>query len=241
MNSKEKIANIIAKQTSKSRIGSICITVLFVIVPFLCNYLPESLKLILFNSFPWIIETILLVILIAIHVIHNMLETPNSLDKKLKHYRHPILLIDDNPIVLDQIFKAAYGCNFDMVVLKDLSDYRIVERFEIIVSDIFNLGPGENSSEVIAKIEEIYPFKIIAAMSNQTALIQNLPEHIKIFNKQDSKYPLEIVNFLKKSCQELDEQETHIRKIKHRLEDIGLSNERIEELTIDYIKTIPDK
>lgn len=91
--------------------------------------------------------------------------------------KHPILVVDDDESALYKIKNSLIEQGLDAVGNKDLQDYRLVERFGIVVSDINGIGSVNTAKALLEKIKEVYPYKIIIpifAKPTKIALRENL-------------------------------------------------------------------
>lgn len=239
MNLKEKTSIAIGKFLSKhSKLTSIITLVLGAIAPVVWNYLLPSCRETVFNNFGWAIDVLLLLFLLLFYCLRYTVR-PDKISDKKKIYSHPILVVDDNGSDLMKIDNELDASFKDVVLLKDLSDYRLVEKFEVIVCDIMDIGRGKSSKEILEQVSIKYPYKKIIAMSSQPAAVKLSPD-IEIIEK-DKRFPLEILDQVKKACQELDDPAKHIFQIKYNLLAKGVKEEEIEKLEQLYVNSLPDK
>ena len=131
--------------------------------------------------------------------------------------------------------------DIDIVYIKRLEDYRMVENFEIIISDILKCSPGDNATLLLNTIKERYPYKFVFAMSTTPAECEGLKIDGDIIQKENT--GVQYINVIKsriiESIKKLDEpkvyweyiEDTYLRKFANR-------PKKIELLKNAYIATI---
>ncbi len=134
-------------------------------------------------------------------------------------WKHPILIIDDNETDLGIIMDYLKGYDFDIVTVKDITDYRIAESFEIIIGDVWGIGAsGKDSISVLNTIKEKYPYKIVLAMSSSPATCSGLLVDDVIISKENrSQYPDVILKKIKQYSLKLDDYNTHWEETRKNL------------------------
>jgi len=134
-------------------------------------------------------------------------------------WKHPILIIDDNETDLGIIMDYLKGYDFDIVTVKDITDYRIAESFEIIIGDVWGIGAsGKDSISVLNTIKEKYPYKIVLAMSSSPATCSGLLVDDVIISKENrSQYPDVILKKIRQYSSKLDDYNTHWEDIRKNL------------------------
>lgn len=87
--------------------------------------------------------------------------------------RHSIVLID-NEIKFRRTYQGLLR-KYDTTVLEDIEDYRLLDSFDIIVTDMIGVGKDnlEGVHTILRQIKQRYPFKYIIAISNMEDEINN--------------------------------------------------------------------
>lgn len=102
-----------------------------------------------------------------------ILKNSNSFEH-FSTWRHTVLIVDDKETIISFIRKRLEDIPCDIVYLKRLEDFRLVENFEIIISDILKCSPGNNATLMLNTIKEKYPYKFVFAMSTTPAECEGL-------------------------------------------------------------------
>ena len=156
--------------------------------------------------------------------------------------RHSILIFDDKNVDLQLINDYLNGYDLDYVLLKDITDYRLAESFEIIIGDIFGLGAGKNSISILNTIKEKYPYKIVLAMSNVPSQIYGLNIDDKIVNKQNREnYPKDIYELIRNYSLKLDNANDHWKHVSSILIGNNISEKEIKRIEFEYCQFIKRK
>lgn len=164
----------------------------------------------------------------------------NTIIKATK-WDHSILIIDDKASDLATIMDCLKGYNLDIVTLRDISDYRLAENFEIIIGDIWGLGAaGKNSISVLNQIKLKYPYKIVLAMSSAPATCNGLKIDGEIISKENKGlYPhtiLEKINYYSSKLAKYDEYWNDVNSELIRQQVSAIEQQRIKEDYHNYIK-----
>lgn len=172
----------------------------------------------------------------------DLLNKNNSFES-ISAWRHTVLIIDDSANVIQRIRTRLkeLPSDIDIVYIKRLEDYRMVENFEIIISDILKCSPGDNATLLLNTIKERYPYKFVFAMSTTPAECEGLKIDGDIIQKENT--GVQYINVIKsriiESIKKLDEpkvyweyiEDTYLRKFANR-------PKKIELLKNAYIATI---
>lgn len=153
-------------------------------------------------------------------------------------WKHPILIIDDNETDLGIIMDYLKGYDFDIVTVKDITDYRIAESFEIIIGDVWGIGAsGKDSISVLNTIKEKYPYKIVLAMSSSPATCSGLLIDDVIISKENrSQYPDVLLKKIRQYSSKLDDYNTYWEEIRKNLNN--KSEKEIVRLKNNYYQYI---
>lgn len=154
---------------------------------------------------------IILLVAISLYLLRNIIENRTQKNEApFKQWKHPILICDDLKSELATFSDELRGYDLDFVTLKDLSDYRLANSFEIIVSDICGLGAGRTTIPVLNTIKEKFPYKMIIAMSSVEGLHDDLRKDIRFVPKdREKKYVKDILKQIIEYSAELDDVDKH--------------------------------
>ena len=178
----------------------------------------------------WTVFVALLMIVVGILVDWIIqLKEFSSAPPHIEKWKHPILIIDDSEVDLEIIMDCLNGYDLDVVTVKDITDYRFAESFEIIIGDIWGLGAsGKNSVSVLNTIKEKYPYKIVLAMSSSPASCSGLAVDDAIISKRErKKYPDVILDKIKYYSSQLDDYKRY-----WELVEKSLTNKSEKEIAI---------
>ena len=159
---------------------------IFFLVVFLVGFIYQTIRLSLFKSR------------------HSKEKIPELLEHAFN--KHPILVIDDKKKVINEIKDKVDEQNFDIATCRDIQDYRMVERFQIIVSDINGVSSKKDAVELLQTIKEKYPYKIIIPMSSSPSVKINLGERLVL--KDEGEYLNIIQQRLKYWQEKLNDSES---------------------------------
>lgn len=158
----------------------------------------------------------------------------------IDRWNHPILIIDDNETDLEIIMDQLKGYDFDIVTVKDITDYRIAESFEIIISDVWGIGAsGKNTVSVLNTIKEKYPYKVVLAMSSNPSACSKLGLSVDdvIISKEDrSLYPSVIQKKITQYSLKLDDYNKYWEEVNKHLRN--KSDKEIIRLKNNYYQHI---
>lgn len=189
------------------------ITTLFSIIISIVSFIgiDKLSKLVQAHPTPTVIITYICIVLIGILIgfLIDLLRTKKKQDNSINYdqvlKKHSILIFDDKEMCLRDIKRVTSGSQYDVVMVKDISDYRLVENFDIIIGDICNVGNFEakTSIPVLRAIKENYPYKIVIAMSKSS--VPDWEEFSDGFISKENRdnYPNDILNTIQSSITRL--------------------------------------
>ena len=162
-------------------------------------------------------------------------ELPNDMKRKCR-----VLIVDDNDTALKEIeTELESGISqkkMHLVSINRIPDYRLTADFDIIISDIYGAGSGAKESiGALKAIKEAFPYKIVAAISQNTDKETKSKLDVVLSKKKKN----EIKDFVETSIKKLDNLEEFIKDVEYELEKRGVKNEDIEikrEEFLDYLE-----
>jgi DNA-binding NarL/FixJ family response regulator len=111
------------------------------------------------------------------------LNIPSTLLKKINRSQIPMIIIDDNKFMYQEILQAH---DFNIKHVEDIDAINFVNDYEVILCDINGVGKKFGSrfdgAHLIAEIRKKYPFKYIIAYTGHT----HDPSYTKYLMKADS-------------------------------------------------------
>ena len=150
-------------------------------------------------------------------------------------WAHNVLIIDDEPDIVTNIRRKLQGMNIHVDTALEIPDYRFAADYEIIISDIFQCAPAEESTSVLNTIKEKYPYKFVYAMSIQPAACQGLDIDGRIIQKDEGyQYVSSIVDLVRDSCKKLNQIDEHWNDVEKKLQIKGLSENLIFNIKSFY-------
>lgn len=172
----------------------------------------------------------------------DLLNKNNSFEN-MSAWRHTVLIIDDNAKVIKDVRNRLneFPSDVDIVYMKRLEDYRLVENFEIIISDILKCSPGDNATLLLNTIKERYPYKFVFAMSTTPAECEGLNIDGDIIQKENTgvQYIKVIKSRIIESIKKLDDPKLHWEQIENTyLKKYANRPKKMELLKNAYITTI---
>lgn len=181
--------------------------------------------------------TIILSVLIMLIGILVDIKKNNSIKIDKSRTKHPILIFDDEKRCLRDIMNKLAGSQFDIVTVRDISDYRLAENFDIIIGDLKKVGPisSDNSIAVLNAIKEKYPYKVVIAMSSGVRPKSNelLVDHF-ISKENRDEYPEEIRRKIMEYSSQMDNIDNHWEATKVKLKAKGIHSEQIDRFKREY-------
>lgn len=169
-----------------------------------------------------------------------------SLNKKIKsismfdvdssqRWDHNVLVIDDDPIVSSNIQRKLKGIGIHVDTALEIPDYRFASDYEIIVSDVFQCAPAEESTSILNTIKKKYPYKFVYAMSIQPAACLGLEIDGKIIQKDEKyEYVKDIVHLVTECSNKLDNIHEHWQNVEHTLRINNTSDNLINNIKSFY-------
>lgn len=146
-----------------------------------------------------------------------------------------ILIFDDKAKCLRDIQGVTSGLHYDVVMVRDISDYRLVENFDIIIGDVYNVGnlDAKTSIPVLQSIKENYPYKIVIAMSE--APDSNWKDSLDGFISKEDRdaYPNQILEVIKSSIERL-RNESYWKEVEGELSRKNISTENRKKFQDQY-------
>lgn len=184
---------------------------------------------------------VLLVVTIGVLVLffRDDYERPFKHNLNKTKIKHSILIFDDKSICIKEIMNVLAGYHFDTVYVRDISDYRLAENFDIIIGDIYGVGAtmANNSIAVLNSIKEKYPYKTVIAMSNMGRDKSLLVDDFVSKENRDE-YPKEILEKIKEYSKKMDNINDHWKATEIKLNEKGLKPEQIKQFKNEYFKSI---
>lgn len=172
--------------------------------------------------------------------LNKLIINDNSFDN-INTWRHTVLVIDDKSKVLIDMKNRLDDLVCDIVFINRLEDYRLVENFEIIISDIQGCSKGDNAVETLNTIKEKYPYKFVFAMSGAPAECHGLKIDGEIIEKDPTgiKYIRNVKELIKRSIEILDNPAEHWENVYYYLAPKYKSRtKKIEIVKKNYISTL---
>ncbi len=172
--------------------------------------------------------------------LNKLIINDNSFDN-INAWRHTVLVIDDKSKVLVDMKNRLDDLVCDIVFINRLEDYRLVENFEIIISDIQGCSKGDNAVETLNTIKEKYPYKFVFAMSGAPAECHGLKIDGEIIEKDPTgiKYIRTVKELIKRSIEILDNPAEHWENVYYYLAPKYKSRtKKIEIVKKNYISTL---
>ena len=162
-------------------------------------------------------------------------ELPKDIKRKCR-----VLIVDDNDTALKEIeTELESGISqkkMHLVSINRIPDYRLAADFDIIISDIYGADSGAKESiGALKAIKEVFPYKIVAAISQNTDKETKSKLDVVLSKKKKNV----IKDFVETSIKRLDNLETFIQGVELELKDKGLNDEEIKtkrEEFLDYLE-----
>lgn len=223
-------------------------TLTAIIIMFLLHMLPFiGLDLIsdFIGTYPKFVSiSIMGIIVIASALIELSKSDSNNLTLSLgvRRWKHSILIFDDKSTELKIIMDTLRGYDFDIVTVRDVSDYRLAEEFEIIIGDIVGVGAGKDSVSVLNMIKKEYPYKIVYAMSSEASKDWGIKIDGEIISKEKrGEYPKKILERIQDAYKTLDNIDGHWDTVKASLENEAVPSDIILQHKIKYYSYVNSK
>lgn len=137
-------------------------------------------------------------------------------------WKHNVLIIDDDENIVSDLRRklTAKVPNIHIDTLLEIPDYRLASDYEIIISDIFQCAPAEESTSILNAIKEKYPYKFVFAMSIQPAVCQGLRVDGRIIQKDsEHKFVNEFVQIVEDCRKKLDRVHEHWNEVETLLNE----------------------
>lgn len=160
---------------------------------------------------------------------------------KINTWRHTVLIIDDKAAVIKDLKKRLADMPCDIVYLNRLEDYRIVENFEIIISDVLRCSPGEDAVLTLNTIKKYYPYKFVIAMSSAPTECHGLEIDGAIIEKGEAskQYTKVIKERINECIEKLDNPSEHWEHVSYSLSlKYKKRTNKIEFIKNNYISTL---
>lgn len=164
----------------------------------------------------------------------------HSIDS-INSWRHTVLIIDDSAKVIKDLKRRLEDMCCDIVYLNRLEDYRLVENFEIIISDILDCSPGDDAILTLNTIKKQFPYKFVIAMSSAPAECHGLEVDGNIIEKETIgiQYVKVIRERITECMERLDNPVEHWDNVYHSLLSKYKSRtKKIESIKANYIATL---
>ena len=225
-------------------IKKIIICIITVIIPIL-SFKVNDVFVAGIQENPKITLSVIVLLVVTTGVFGWALFFRDDYDRERKHnfnktkIKHSILIFDDKLICLKEIMNVLAGYHFDTVYVRDISDYRLAENFDIIIGDIYGVGAtmANNSIAVLNSIKEKYPYKTVIAMSNMVRDKSLLVDDFVSKENRDE-YPKEILEKIKEYSKKMDNVDDHWKATEIELNGKGLKPEQIKQFKDEYYKSI---
>lgn len=229
--------------SKKLNIQFVPITTFFSIIISIVGFIgiDKLSKLVQAHPTPTVIITYICIVSIGILIgfLIDLLRTKKKQDNSINYdqvlEKHSILIFDDQEMCLRDIKRVTSGSQYDVVMVKDISDYRLVENFDIIIGDICNVGNFEakNSIPVLRAIKENYPYKIVIAMSKSPVPNWETFSDCFISKEDRDKYPNDILNTIQSSITRLSKA-SYWTEVEGELSKKGTPAENIKKYKDQY-------
>lgn len=216
------------------------VTIATIIIPILA-YLGIDLKDLIKNVqentkiFIIIFAITLSVLLI---IIGWIIDNKKNKDIKIKKRAtmHPVLIFDDEKQCLRDIVSKLAGSQFDIVTVRDVSDYRLAENFDIIIGDLMKVGPlaANNSIAVLNAIKERYPYKIVIAMSKVRPKSDELLVDDFISKENRDEFPKEVYRKIIEYSTKMNDIDNHWKRTEVKLKEMGIRSGQINQFKNEY-------
>jgi hypothetical protein len=175
-----------------------------------------------------------------INELNKVIINDNSFEN-INTWRHTVLIIDDKAKVIIDMKNRLDDLACDIVYMSRLDDYRLVENFEIVISDIIGCSKGDDAVETLNTIKEKYPYKFVFAMSSAPAECHGLKIDGEIIEKDPTgiKYIRNVKELIKSSIAILDNPTEHWENVYHYLVPKYKSRtKKIEIIKKNYVSTL---
>lgn len=140
--------------------------------------------------------------------------------------KHPILVIDDEKTYLKKAVAKIKEQGYDAVVgINNLVDSRLVDAFEIIVSDINGIGSLKEAKDLLEAIHKKYPYKIIIPISTDSYKI-HVGEQLII---KDGAELSEIIKKINAKIDLINNTELFWKSVEYMCEEWKMSKNEIEK------------
>lgn len=150
-------------------------------------------------------------------------------------WEHNVLIIDDDEDVVTNLRRKLQGIGIHVDTALEIPDYRFASDYEIIISDVFQCAPAEESTSILNTIKEKYPYKFVYAMSVQPAACQGLEIDGRIIQKDEQfHYVNEIKQLVQDSRKKLDRIHEHWKNTEKNLLNRNVSEELIKNIESFY-------
>ncbi len=166
-------------------------------------------------------------------------------------WKHSILIIDDDdgqtPGKGDFLLrlKSYLEENIDesrrdLVCINNITDYRLAEHFEIIISDLVGTGAGARRAiATLNAIKSAYPYKIVRAISTTPSLGDNLRiDEGAVLSKKSKEIFSKIKKLIEEVYEELDYVDQHWQKVQTQLEAKHVPIAEIEKQKDNYYQFV---
>lgn len=218
------------------------VTIATIIIPILV-YLGVDLE-ILIKSVQEHTKTFIIIFAITLSILSFIIgiiiddKKNKDLRIKQKTRKHPVLIFDDERSCLRDLGNKLDGSQFDTVRVRDVSDYRLAENFDIIIGDLMNVGPitSNNSTAVLNAIKERYPYKIVIAMSKVQPNKNELLVDDFISKENRDEFPKEVLKKIMEYSTKMDDIDNHWKATEAKLKDKGMRSEQINQFKSEYYK-----
>lgn len=148
---------------------------------------------------------------------------------------HNVLIIDDDAKTVDKIRRKLQGMGLHVDTALEIPDHRFASDYEIIISDVFQCAPAEESTSILNIIKEKYPYKFVYAMSMQPAACQGLEVDGRIIQKDNEyKFLTEIIQIVRECCKKLDCIDEHWRNVEDFLKRKNTTESLIKNIRSFY-------
>lgn len=180
-----------------------------------------------FHVYWWVIiilSVLCLSLIVGLFITLKQNEIPSVNDSVRQ--KHPILVIDDDKTYQKKAVAKIKEQGYDAVVgINNLEDSRLVDAFEIIVSDINGIGSLKKGIDLLEAIHKKYPYKIIIPISSGTHKI-NVGEQLIT---KDGEELSEIIKKINAKIDLINNTELFWKSVESKCEEWKMDKKDIEK------------
>ena len=169
----------------------------------------------------------------------QLAEIPSITDAAKR--KHTILVIDDDKSYLKKIVAKIKEQDLGNVIgINALQDRRLVDAFEIIVSDINGIGSLKDAKDLLETIKKNYPYKIIIPISS-SVLNHNIKVDEKMIMKDENQSELtEITKRISETIDKINDTKSFWAIVENSCKYRKMNDKEVEKVKKGFIRYIND-